>query len=132
MKNDTYTVVFELDDTTGWWAISVKQIPGCYSQSKSLTQGRIRIREALSLSVDNAYEAEFVEELVLPQEVCRALKTVEKVHEKQRRLQLESQRTTAKVASLLNRKFNCGMLDIGELMGLSHQRIGQLTQTIEE
>jgi predicted RNase H-like HicB family nuclease len=131
-KQKTYTVIYELDATTGWWAVSVKEVPGCFTQGKTLAHCRKRIREALSLSVDNAYKAELLDEIVLPQEACEILDNVEKVQERQREAQLDVQKTTAEAAYFLNKECKCGMRDIGELMGLSHQRIGQLTKMIEE
>ncbi len=131
-KSTTYTVIYELDATTGWWAVSVKEVPGCFTQGKTLAHCRKRIREALSLSVDDACEAELVDEIVLPQEACEILDNVEMVQERQREAQLDVQKSTAEAAYFLNKEYKCGMRDIGELMGLSHQRIGQLTKLIDE
>jgi len=132
MKTKSYTVIYELDGATGWWAVSVKEEPGCFTQGKTLSICRKRIREALSLSVHDASKAELIDQIILPQEACSVLKLVEKVQAKQKLMQIESQEATAKAALLLNKKFNCGMRDIGELMGLSHQRIGQLTNMLKE
>lgn len=127
-KKGQYTVHYELDQETGWWAVSVKEEPGCFTQGKNLAQCRERIREALSLSVDDAYEAELIDEVVVPEEVQTILQSVEKKQRELKKFQTETKVITAKAAITLNTKFHCGMRDIGELMGLSHQRIEQLTK----
>ena len=59
----TYRVRFDLDET-GWYAITVPEVPGCLSQAQNVPAGLDRIREALSLFVDDASEAELLAEVV--------------------------------------------------------------------
>ncbi len=131
-KKNQYTVQYELDEESGWWAVSVREEPGCFTQGKTLTQCRERIREALSLSVDDAYEAELIDEIVVPKEIKSILLAVEKKQSELKEFQVETKKITAKAAVTLNKKFHCGMRDIGELMGLSHQRIAQLTKSFQD
>lgn len=59
----TYRVRFELDET-GWYAITVPEVRGCLSQAQDVPAGLDRIREALSLFVDDADDAELLAEIV--------------------------------------------------------------------
>lgn len=126
----TYIVIYELEPDSGWWAVSVKEEPGCFTQGKSLAQCRVRIREALSLSVDDAYEADLVDEIIVPKEVQDLLISVGKRQKEQKRFNAQTQKITAAAAMTMSKKYHCGMRDIGELMGFSHQRIGQLAKMI--
>src|SRR5947207_15280254 len=56
-----YTILFERDGH-GWMA-SVKEVAGCRTGGRTIEQVRERIREALSTAVENAENAELVEEL---------------------------------------------------------------------
>ncbi len=49
----TYTVRYERDER-GWWVARVLGLPGCHTQGRSIAQARERIREALSLLVEDA------------------------------------------------------------------------------
>ncbi len=53
---NSYTVVYERDED-GWWLAYVPAIPGCHTQGRTIDQARRRIREALSLWVDDASTA---------------------------------------------------------------------------
>lgn len=59
----TYRVRFELDET-GWYTITVPDVQGCLSQARDVPDGLDRIREALSLFVDDADDAELLAEVV--------------------------------------------------------------------
>jgi predicted RNase H-like HicB family nuclease len=53
----TYTVKIERDES-GAWIARVPEVPGCHTYGRSLRQAKHRIREALSLWVDDADRAE--------------------------------------------------------------------------
>lgn len=63
MKKDTYKIIYELGND-GWWIVSAKDVEGCHSQGKSIEEARTRIREALSLWIDNAETAELEESFI--------------------------------------------------------------------
>src|SRR6266567_4328224 len=60
-----YRVVFERDES-GAWLARVPSVRGCHTHGRTLEQARRRIREALSLWVDDADDAELTEEIRLP------------------------------------------------------------------
>jgi predicted RNase H-like HicB family nuclease len=128
MKNvknvKSYEVVYERDDD-GWWAASVPSVRGCRTQGRSLAQARERIREALSLFVKDAQRADLRDKIVLPAEfrrqVDRQLRLRQAVEAEQRQLQASTQ---GAVRQLVKRGLS--VRDVGELLGLSHQRVHQI------
>ena len=120
----SYEVVYERDDD-GWWAASVPSVRGCRTQGRSLAQARERIREALSLFVKNAQRAELRDKIVLPAEfrrqVDRQLRLRHALEAEQRQLQESTQGTVRQLV-----KRGLSVRDVGELLGLSHQRVHQL------
>ena len=120
----SYEVVYERDDD-GWWAASVPSVRGCRTQGRSLAQARERIREALSLFVKDAERARLRDKIVLPAEfrrqVDRQLRLRQALEEEQRQLQASTQGTVRQLV-----KRGLSVRDVGELLGLSHQRVHQL------
>lgn len=57
-----YTMRCERDES-GWWVVEVPEVQGCHTQARSLAEARRRIRDALSLFVDDAETAELVEDV---------------------------------------------------------------------
>ena len=46
-----YTATYTHEDD-GWWTVRIKELQGVHSQGRSISQARNRVREALSLFVD--------------------------------------------------------------------------------
>jgi predicted RNase H-like HicB family nuclease len=57
---DIYNVTY-LRDESKWWVASVREVPGCHSQGRTIDQARRRVREALELFVDDAKSATLVD-----------------------------------------------------------------------
>lgn len=64
-KRTTYRVRCELDET-GWYAVTIPDVPGCLSAAKTIPEALTHIREALSLLVGDeaAAEAELLADVV--------------------------------------------------------------------
>lgn len=60
----TYTVTFDRDES-GWWQARVPGVTGCHTQGRTMDEARRRIRGALALFVDDATDAELVEDVRL-------------------------------------------------------------------
>lgn len=56
-----YTVELKRD-ADGWWVASVRGVPGCHAQGRTIRQAIERAREALSLFVDDARRAKLRED----------------------------------------------------------------------
>jgi predicted RNase H-like HicB family nuclease len=62
----TYTVIYERDEE-GWWVAEVPEVPGCYTQGRTIEQARERILDALSLYVDDGTDLLLREEARQPE-----------------------------------------------------------------
>lgn len=122
-----YRIVFERE-SDGRWTVEVPEVPGCHTYGRTIDQARDRVREALSLFVDNAEKAQFDEQINLPDAARRSIRVA-----KQLRVtltQTEARMVTAQIdaVKVLRKKLKLGHRDAGALLGLSHQRIQQLEQ----
>jgi len=112
-------------DTDGMWVAQVKEIPACHTQGKSLRQARSRIREALSLYAADARTANFRETVVVPKALQVALDRAKVQRENLKQASARSTRSLREaVAKLQGKGFS--LRDIGELLGVSYQRVSQL------
>ena len=105
-----------------WWAISVPEIKGVFSQARRLDQveGMAREAIALMLNVDpHSFEVEVQPEL--PQEVTRARKARSAL----RKAEESAEEATVTAARALLAK-GYTVRDAGALLGISPQRVSQL------
>jgi len=68
-----YTAIYEYGDD-GLWKVHIKEIRGVHTQGRNIAQARRRVREALSLFVDDADTAELVDDLRLGPDLRGALR----------------------------------------------------------
>lgn len=122
---NNYRAVYKREDD-GRWTVAVPQVPGCHSYGRTIDQARERIREALSLFVDDAENMEIVDDVQLPADVKKLLRGVVKLRQKvadEERAMVAAQVNAVKA---LRGKLKLGHRDAGALLGLSHQRVHQL------
>jgi predicted RNase H-like HicB family nuclease len=125
MSSKAYRVVIERDET-GAWIAHVRGVRGCHTYGRTLEQARRRIREALSLWVEDADTAELLEEIRLPSEARHAIQSSSAARTRAEREREDAQRATTAAAKLLVERQGLGVRDAGELLGLSYQRVQQL------
>ena len=121
----TYDVEIERDET-GYWVASVPQVPGCHSQGRSIQQVRERIREALSLFVKNAATAKIVVHVQVPREIHGAVARTKIIREKAQAAAEKAHENTREAVLFLTKQQKLSVRDVGELLGISHQRVQQL------
>lgn len=121
----TYEVVIERDPE-GDWIARVPSVRGCHSYGRSIAQARRRIREALSLWVENADEASLTFDVRLPTTLRRELHRVDAARGKSASAARLAQEVTRAAARDLTEVAGLSRRDTAELLGLSHQRIQQL------
>jgi predicted RNase H-like HicB family nuclease len=122
-----YRAVFERDES-GAWIASVPKIPGCHTYGRTLDQARRRLREALSLWIDDAESVELVEDVRLPARAMKAIRASKEQRARADATRDAAQSSTTKAARTLVEDLHMGLRDAGELLGLSHQRIQQLVR----
>lgn len=111
----------------GWWAITVPSLDGVFSQAKRLDQVENSAREAISLMLDiDENDVGALDIVVTPParaaELLRALEVSVAAADEATRLAAATRR---EVAELL-RAEGLPLRDVGELIGVSHQRVSQL------
>lgn len=106
-----------------WWAISVPEIRGVHSQARRLDKVEAMAREAIALMLDvkpNSFEVEVRPEV--PSVVARA----RQARAAQRQAEQSAEAATLNAArELLGKGYT--VRDAGALLGISPQRISQLT-----
>lgn len=127
MSSSQYRVLFE-PDSSGRWLARVPEVSGCHTHGRTLDQARRRIREALSLWVDDADTAELIEEVRLPRRVRDVLRRGRSARVVAERERAKANAATRQAARMLVGELHLGLRDAGELLGLSHQRVQQLVR----
>jgi predicted RNase H-like HicB family nuclease len=112
-------------DEDGYWFVDFPDVPGCHTQGRTLRAARQRMRDALSLFVNDADSAEIVEDLHLPGDALAAVRRTTELREQAAQVQQESQAAArAAVRSLLDAGLT--LRDAGDVLGMSFQRVHQL------
>jgi predicted RNase H-like HicB family nuclease len=121
-----YRVLYERDPD-GWWIARVRGVAGVHSNGRTIEEARRRVREALSLAVDDADEAELVDEVRLPADVRRAL--VRQQRARRRATAEQAKAVTAQRLAVTRLvRFGLSRRDAGHLLGLSHQAVQKLAR----
>ena len=119
------TITFERDDDS-WWVASAKELAGCHSQGRSISQARQRFLEALGLFVDQPDKVTLVEDIRLPASARRVVDASARAKADADEAARRAQTSTVEAARLLSRDLAMSVRDVSELLGLSHQRVQQL------
>jgi predicted RNase H-like HicB family nuclease len=118
-----YVVRCERDED-GWWVGRVQGVAGVLTQGRSLATIRKRIREALSLAVDDADDAELELRPKVPAVVLEGLTALRVIRKDLEREQLRAKKLEKKVARALAKAMS--YRDAGEVLSLTGQRVQQL------
>ena len=111
----------------GWWAISVEEIPGLFTQACRLDQVANMVRDAASLL---GVEVGAVEVLpVLDSDSQRMLEELEAARREAEEKQRIASGLTREVIRRL-REEGLTLRDIASLMGLSQQRVAVLSKDV--
>lgn len=127
-----YTIRFELDES-GTWIATVPKLPGCVTQGRSIAQARRRVREAIAAYTGDARmakTAELVDDIrvgALGEQSAALLDKLRRQRADLEKLKGTVTRNTARAARKLA-KAGLSVRDVGELLGLSHQRVQQVLE----
>ncbi|MBA2373619.1 MAG: type II toxin-antitoxin system HicB family antitoxin [Chloroflexi bacterium] len=120
----TYTVIIEPDH--GWWAIRVAELPGVFSQAKPLDRVPGMARDAISMFMDvqrDSFDVTVRE--ILPPDAERIVAEAREARaDATARQEVASIKSREAVRTLT--VLGLPQRDIGRLLNLSHQRVGQL------
>ncbi len=122
----TYVVRCEWDDT-GWWVVTVPEVPGAVTQSRRLDHVARDLAEVLSLLTGEAPGAyELAVETHLPGSVDVDTERARALRREADNAVAMAQEATGQAASRLHETTRLTYRDIGALLGISHQRAQQL------
>lgn len=120
----TYTAMAERDN--GWWAIRVAELPGVFSQARRLDRVEAMARDAIATLLDTPPDSfDVAVREVLSDEARQVVTAAIEA----RAVALERQElasTTSREAVRTLTRLGLPQRDIGRLLDLSHQRVGQL------
>ena len=121
----TYTATAERGE--GWWAIRVAELPGVFSQARRLDRVGDVARDAIALFLDVPSDSfDVIVNQVLSNEAQVVVDAAIEAREAaQQHQEIASARSREAVRTLA--RLGLPQRDIGRLLGLSHQRVGQLS-----
>ena len=124
----SFHVAYERDES-GWWVATVRGVRGCHTQGRTVDEARRRIREALELFVDNARRIPIVDDVKLPSAATRAIRAYATLRKKADEEDQRAVRAARRAVRVLRTgTLKMSVRDAARLLGLSHQRVHQLTQ----
>ena len=119
-----YTAIAERDDA--WWAITVAELPGVFSQVRRLDRVESMARDAIAMLLDvdpNSFDVTVRE--VLSDEAQQVVTAA--IHARAEALDRQERASaTSREAVRTLTRLGLPQRDIGRLLDLSHQRVGQL------
>lgn len=125
-----YTVRMEYNAPTKQWTGELVEIPQVHTYGKSVRQVQGRIREALSVWLDDdaaAEKAEFVADLRIPKAAQAQAEKARALREAAREADAKASKELAKAIAALQ-GLGLSLRDTAEMLGVSHQRIAQLAE----
>ena len=122
-----YEVIIERDEG-GAWLARLPAVRGCHTYGRTLEQARRKIREALSLWVDDADDADLKFEVRLPAKIRSELQRAASARRRSEQAGREAQEALRTAAADLTTSLSISRRDAAELLGLSHQRVQQLLE----
>ena len=117
-------------DEGGWWIARVRGVSGVHSNGRTIAEARRRVREALALAVGDtaAEKADLVDNVQLPASLRSRIKGYRRVRAAEQKARNEALDVARILAPALVRNLGLSVRDVGELLGLSHQRVHQLAR----
>lgn len=124
---ETFTAVCERDGESGWWVVTVAELPGIVTQGRNLVDARAMARDAIAIWNERSEDTfdVAVEARLAPgadQTRSRALEARKEAE----RAQQEAARATREAVRTLIEDQGLTIRDVSQLLGVSYQRVAQL------
>lgn len=116
--------------TGDWWALEVPDVPGAFSQCKRLDQAPAMAKEAIALVLD--VDEDTVDVDIRPELPAKAAKVVDRLQEARRQQEAaarEANNLQVHAIHDLVSNYQLSYRDVGNIVGLSHQRISQVVKS---
>lgn len=127
MATPVYVAVYERDGWSPAWNAWVEGQLGVHTFGTRLAQARANVREALALWLDaDQSSLEVRDEVRLPEAADEALGELEAAREDLAEARRRFETATVRAVRALG-DVDLSMRDVGELLGLSHQRVAQIS-----
>jgi predicted RNase H-like HicB family nuclease len=117
-------------DEGGAWLATVPGVPGCHTHGRSIEQATNRVREALSLWVDDAATAQLETEVRLPEPARSNVRRLSAARERAERAEANARELLVETVRELTRDEGWSMRDVAGVVGLSPQRIHQISRDL--
>lgn len=110
-----------------WWAIEVRPGRGLFTQARRLSGVEAMVRDLVALAEGVAPESfDVAVETDLPPDLSAEVDAARELRETADRYQREAAAAARAVAAKLAERHGLPFRDIGRILGVSHQRVGQL------
>jgi DNA-directed RNA polymerase sigma subunit (sigma70/sigma32) len=117
----------ECQRSHGWWAIRVPEVRGAFSQARRLGQVERMVRDVVALALEVEPDSFDVRlEVTLPEPSRRALEQARELRHEAQLAAASATRATVEAARSMIDSDGLTIREVGQLLGLSHQRIAQL------
>lgn len=120
-----YRAVYKRDPD-GRWIVTIPRVKGCHTYGRTIDQARERVREALSLYVDDARHAVIEDDVRLPSKIGGVIRRAHTLRARVAAARAEAESAEREAVATLRRDLKIGHRDAGTLLGLSHQRVHQI------
>ena len=113
-----------------WWAVTVPEVPGVFTQARRLDQVEKMARDAIALLTgvpDDSFDI-----VISPQltpDVGAEVDAAQELRDTAERYQREATAAARAVAAKLTGQYRLTLRDAARIIGLSHQRVAQLVAT---
>lgn len=127
----TYEVKLTRDEG-GAWLARVPSVPGCHTYGRSIEQAMNRIREALSLWVNDAATAQLQPDIRLSEPARSNVRRLSSARERAEKADAQARELLVETVRELTREQGWSVRDVAGVVGLSPQRIHQVSQQLPE